>query len=70
MVERRRRGTEFSEISGCAGPPFWLCADPAWTRGSVPCRRFAPQLAVVQPLDTLSSPSRFSVTVRGLERAG
>ena len=30
--------------------------NPALTRGSIHFRRFAPQLAVVQPLDTLWSP--------------
>jgi len=56
MVERRRRGTKLPEIYGMCRPfepLFWLCANPALTRGAIPCRRFAPQPAVWQPLDTL-----------------
>jgi len=39
-------------VNSCPGPR----PNPALTRGSIHFRRFAPQLAVVQPLDTLWSP--------------
>jgi len=59
MVERRRRGTGLPEIYGMCrpfGPPLRPFADPALTRGAILCRRFAPLLAVCQPLDSLFSP--------------
>jgi len=53
MAERRRRGTKFPgniwDVPAL-GPPIWLYAEAALTRGVVPCRRFVPPLAVYQPL--------------------